>query len=144
MGWHFTANSPRFFLTTKDSLTRATLPIVPCEVEGCNAPYNLGCENRHGEAVCICPECDGAVNAVCSSDDVQDRNNCTVIRQSCLTGAKIEIEEDNPCGKFTCRLVIHGRIFPLDIRKPIKSVGRVLSPMMLLRLVNILGGLFYR
>ena len=74
-------------------------PPVPCEVDGCNAPYNLGCENMHGEAVCICPECDDILDVVCSSDDVQDRSKCMVKRQSCLVGKEIDIVQERPCGR---------------------------------------------
>ena len=68
-------------------------------MDGCNAPYNLGCENMHGEAVCICPECDDILDVVCSSDDVQDRSKCMVKRQSCLVGKEIDIVQERPCGR---------------------------------------------
>ena len=77
--------------------------LVPCEEVGCNAPYNRGCENMYGEAVCICPECDQDVPPVpvCSSDGVQDRSKCMVERQSCLVGKEIEIAQGGPCGTLT-------------------------------------------
>lgn len=73
----------------------------PCEIDGCNAPYNLGCTNIDGEAVCICPTCEDTIDSVCSSDDVQDRNLCEVKRQSCLVGKEIQVVQPSPCGKFS-------------------------------------------
>ena len=79
---------------------RSVFPPVPCEVDRCNAPYNFGCKNMHGEAVCICPECEDILDPVCSSDGVQDRSKCMVMRQSCLVGREIRIARESPCGKF--------------------------------------------
>ena len=70
----------------------------PCTTVGCNAPYNIGCKNVNNTAECICPDCPDTVSPVCTSDDVQDRSECLMKRQSCESGEIVTVGKNGPCG----------------------------------------------
>ena len=76
-------------------------PPDPCKTVGCNAPYNLGCRNVNNTAECICPTCPDIVRPICASDDVQDRSQCHMRRQSCETGDRVTPAKPVACGMKT-------------------------------------------
>ena len=70
----------------------------PCKTDGCNAPYNTGCRVVDNAAECICPTCPDTVSPVCTSDDVQDRSECLMRKQSCVSGDLVTVAKSGPCG----------------------------------------------
>ena len=70
----------------------------PCKTVGCNAPYNTGCRVVNNSAECICPTCPNTLSPVCTSDDVQDRSECLMKRQSCVSGDLVTVAKSGPCG----------------------------------------------
>ena len=74
-------------------------PPDPCKTVGCKAPYNVGCRTINNTAECICPTCPDTLNPVCTSDDVQDRSECHMKRQSCISGDLVTVAKTGPCGK---------------------------------------------
>ena len=73
----------------------------PCKTVGCKAPYNVGCRVVDNSAECICPTCPDTSSLVCTSDDVQDRSECFMRKQSCLSGELVTVEKSGPCGMWT-------------------------------------------
>nr|XP_058971731.1 uncharacterized protein LOC131798056 isoform X6 [Pocillopora verrucosa] len=82
--------------------TCPTKPPDPCKTINCSAPYSLGCRVVNDTAECICPDCPDTVSPVCTSDDVQDRSECLMKRQSCITGGLVTVAKSGPCDK-ECR-----------------------------------------
>ena len=72
----------------------------PCKTVGCNAPYNTGCRVVNNSAECICPTCPNTVSPVCTSDDVQDRSECLMKRQSCVSGDLVTVAKSGQCGMY--------------------------------------------
>ena len=73
----------------------------PCKTDGCDAPYNTGCKVVNNTAECICPTCPDTVSPVCTSDDVQDRSECLMKRQSCVSGDLVTVAKSGPCGMYS-------------------------------------------
>ena len=80
--------------------TFSAKPPDPCKTINCSAPYSLGCRVVNDTAECICPDCPDTVSPVCTSDDVQDRSECLMKRQSCITGDLVTVAKSGPCGKW--------------------------------------------
>ena len=76
----------------------------PCQSEGCNALYNIGCRVVDNQAECICPTCPNTSNAVCASDDVQDLSECHLKRQACQGDVITFVDKKGPCGKLFMKL----------------------------------------
>ena len=72
----------------------------PCKTDGCDAPYNTGCRVVDNAAECICPTCLDTLSPVCTSDDVQDRSECLMKRQSCVSGDLVTVAKSGPCGMY--------------------------------------------
>ena len=76
-------------------------PPDPCKTVGCKAPYNIGCRTVNNTAECICPTCPDTADPVCTSDDIQDRSECHMERQSCISGDMVTVAKKGPCGMVT-------------------------------------------
>ena len=71
----------------------------PCKIEGCNAPYNIGCRVVDNLPQCICPDCPNTQNPVCASDRVQDQSECHLRQQACLLDINVTVAKQGPCGR---------------------------------------------
>ena len=72
----------------------------PCQTEGCNAPFNLGCQVVGNTSQCICPSCPFIRSPICATDDVQDLSECHMKQQACLADLNITVAKQGPCGTY--------------------------------------------
>ena len=84
--------------TALNSLTLHSCITDPCKTIGCKAPYNIGCRVVGDSAECVCPICPNTLSPVCTSDGVEDRSECFMKRQSCLTDELVTVAKAGPCG----------------------------------------------